>query len=51
MLISFCDALGVNMVRVDEYGISFSEGIAVFSDSRKEYRVNAAHIVSIQEEV
>ena len=52
MRIFFRDEIGLIMVEVDEYGISFVEGVAIFSDDiGRVYRVDAKNIEMIEAEV
>lgn len=45
--IVFRDELGLVSVPVDEYGIQFTDGIAYFSDGKKEYRIPLTHLYEI----
>lgn len=54
MIVTFRDSLGYVAVKVDQYGISFSQSngdgiFAVFSDGAKEYSIHTTNLVSIQE--
>lgn len=45
MTIVYADEIGTTAVKVNEYGIDFVEGVAVFEDEDgKEYKVSAANI-------
>lgn len=48
MFITFRDELGMNLVIIDEYGISFLDGEAFFSSSEREYRIPIKNICEIQ---
>ena len=48
MFITFRDELGMNLVIIDEYGISFLDGEAFFSSSECEYRIPIKNICEIQ---
>lgn len=48
MTICYHDALGYVEVTVDEYGISFSEGYAIFSDGEHDYRIPVEHLDMVE---
>ena len=50
MYIIYRDELGQAIICVDEYGIQFLEGQAIFSDGETEYKVNVNNIVEIGRE-
>lgn len=51
MRIYFRDEIGLRMVEVDKYGISFVEGVAIFSTEGAEiFRVDAKNIEMIESE-
>lgn len=49
MKLVFRDELGYVQVEVNEYGVSFMDGQAIFEDSNgKEYRIAVNNLVSIE---
>lgn len=48
MSIVFSDEGGLLLVSVDEYGVSFSDGLAYFSDGEREYQIPASSIREIR---
>lgn len=48
MSIVFSDEGGLLLVSVDEYGVSFSDGIAYFSDGDREYQIPLSSIREIR---
>lgn len=48
MSIVFSDEGGLLLVSVDEYGVSFSDGLAYFSDGDREYQIPVSSIREIR---
>lgn len=48
MSIVFSDEGGLLLVSVDEYGITFSDGLAYFSDGDREYQIPVSSIREIR---
>lgn len=50
MIIRWCDEMGIAQTMVDEYGISFNAGYAIFSDGEHDYTIPMENLMEIQEE-
>lgn len=50
MTITYRDKLGFVTVFIDEYGVQFENGLAIFSDGIVEYRVPVFDLIEITNE-
>ena len=47
MILTYRDELGYIQVKVDDYGVQFVEGYALFSNDEREYKIKVENIMFI----
>ena len=47
MAVTYRDEIGIVQVKVDEYGVAFSDGFAYFGDGENDYKIETKNIIEI----